>query len=106
MILLISQGDFSFSMLRYFLIYKPYQVLSQFTSSEGKQTLGDHFKVPRDVYPVGRLDFDSEGLLILTNDASLNNRLLHPSFQHRREYWVQVEGMITEHEITQLKKGV
>lgn len=93
-------------MFRYFIIYKPFQVLSQFTSSEGKQTLHDHFKVPRDVYPVGRLDYDSEGLLILTNDPELNNRLLNPRFQHRREYWVQVEGLITEQQIAQLKKGV
>ena len=88
-------------MSRYFIIYKPYRVLSQFsfnagTSGERKQTLKDFFHVPQDVYPVGRLDYDSEGLLILTNDRQLNHRLLHPSFAHEREYWVQVEGTVDD----------
>ena len=93
-------------MHRYFIIYKPYQVLSQFTSEEGKQTLKAFFHVPSDVCPVGRLDYDSEGLLILTNDASLNHRLLNPSFAHEREYWVQVEGDIHENAINTLQSGV
>lgn len=93
-------------MLRYFIIYKPFQVLSQFTSTEGKQTLSDLFKVPPDVYPVGRLDYDSEGLLLLTNDKQVNHLVLHPTFAHEREYWVQVEGTITEEALTQLRKGV
>jgi 23S rRNA pseudouridine2457 synthase len=90
----------------YFIIYKPYQVLSQFSSQEGKQTLADYFNVPKDVYPVGRLDYDSEGLLILTNDTQLNHRLLHPKFAHEREYWVQVDGGITQQALQQLQKGV
>ncbi len=90
----------------YYLIYKPYLILSQFTSQTGKQTLADIFKVPKDVYPVGRLDADSEGLLILTNDASLNQKLLNPTQHHEREYWVQVEGSITHDAITYLQKGV
>ncbi len=93
-------------MKRYFIINKPYQVLSQFTSQEGKKTVGDCFKVPSDVYPVGRLDYDSEGLLLLTNDTLLNYRLLNPSHKHEREYWVQVEGLITKEALTQLQKGV
>jgi 23S rRNA pseudouridine2457 synthase len=93
-------------MYRYFLIYKPYLVLSQFTSQEGKQTLSDVFYVPKDVYPVGRLDHDSEGLLILTNDASLNQRLLSPANKHEREYWVQVEGIITQQALMELAEGV
>src|SRR3569833_1635152 len=79
---------------RYFIVYKPFNVLSQFTSQEGKPTLKDFFSVPADVYPVGRLDFDSEGLLLLTNDNQLNHRLLDPKFSHEREYWVQVDGQI------------
>ncbi|OQP50709.1 pseudouridine synthase [Niastella yeongjuensis] len=93
-------------MHRYFIIYKPYQVLSQFTSEEGKHTLKTFFTVPADVYAVGRLDYDSEGILILTNDTSLNNRLLNPSFAHEREYWVQVDGDIHDKAIQQLQSGV
>jgi 23S rRNA pseudouridine2457 synthase len=92
--------------LQYFIVYKPYQVLSQFSAQENKLTLKNFFDVPKDVYPVGRLDFDSEGLLILTNDASLNQRLLNPKFAHEREYWTQVEGAISQEAITQLQYGV
>jgi len=94
-------------MHRYFIIYKPYLVLSQFTTdSNNHRTLKDIFNVPPDVYAVGRLDNDSEGLLLLTNDKDLNHRLLHPSFKHEREYWVQVDGIITKQAIEQLEKGV
>ena len=93
-------------MLQYFIIYKPYQVLSQFTSGQGKKTLKDFFSVPADVYPVGRLDYDSEGMLLLTNDKQLNHRLLNPRFQHDREYWVQVEGSIDSTDVQQLEAGV
>jgi 23S rRNA pseudouridine2457 synthase len=81
-------------------------VLSQFTSQEGRQTLKDFFNVPFDVYPVGRLDYDSEGLLILTNDKELNHSLLNPLFAHEREYWVQVEGEIDRQAIRNLEQGV
>jgi 23S rRNA pseudouridine2457 synthase len=90
----------------YFLIYKPFQVLSQFTSTEGKLCLKDILHVPTDVYPVGRLDYDSEGLLLITNDKTINQQLLNPVFAHQRTYWVQVEGTITEAAIVQLSKGV
>jgi len=93
-------------MKRYFIIYKPYLVLSQFTSQLKKQTLADFFDVPKDVYPVGRLDNDSEGLLILTNDTALNKRLLHPQFAHEREYWVQVDGAATITAVQALQSGV
>ena len=90
----------------YFKLYKPYQVLSQFSPEEGKQTLADFFDVPKDVYPVGRLDYDSEGLLLLTNDKQLNHRLLNPKFFHQRSYWVQVDGAINENAIRVLSNGV
>lgn len=93
-------------MPRYFIIYKPFQVLSQFSASEGKHTLKDFFKVPSDVYPVGRLDYDSEGLLLLTNDTELNYRLLNPQHQHEREYWVQVDGQIDNAAIARLTAGL
>ena len=92
--------------MQYFLLYKPYQVLSQFTSTDGKMCLKDIIEVEKDVYPVGRLDYDSEGLLLLTNDSSINHQLLHPSFEHKRTYWVQVDGTITEEALEKLRKGV
>jgi 23S rRNA pseudouridine2457 synthase len=90
----------------YYLLYKPFQVLSQFTSTEGKKTLKDVIEVPKDVYPVGRLDYDSEGLLLLTNDKSINQKLLHPQYEHERTYWVQVEGAIQNKDLVALQKGV
>jgi 23S rRNA pseudouridine2457 synthase len=98
--------DFCFCMNHYFLIYKPYLVLSQFSPAEEKKTLADFFDVPKDVYPVGRLDHDSEGLLLLTNDKQLNHRLLDPKFAHAREYWVQVDGAVTAEAIDALRKTV
>lgn len=93
-------------MKQYFIAYKPYLVLSQFSAKEDKKTLGDFFHLPQDVYNVGRLDEDSEGLLLFTNDKKLNHRLLDPSFEHEREYWVQVEGAITNEALEQLQHGV
>lgn len=91
----------------YYLINKPYGMLSQFTSDLGKQTLASlPFKFEKDVYPVGRLDENSEGLLILTNDKKLNNRLLNPKFNHSRTYLVQVEGKITQIALNRLEMGV
>ena len=91
---------------QYFVIYKPFGVLSQFTATDGKKSLKDFFDVPVDVYPVGRLDADSEGLLILTNDKALNHLLLDPEKKHKREYYVQVEGEITREALDQLQNGV
>ena len=93
-------------MFRYFIIYKPCQTLSQFTSTLNKKTLADYFSVPKNVYPVGRLDEDSEGLLILTNDKKLNHHLLNPENEHDREYWVQVEGEITNDAVMQMQQGL
>jgi len=99
-------------MHRYFIVYKPYLTHTRFSTPEGTgsdepvKTLRDFFSVPKDVYPVGRLDHDSEGLLLLSSDPALNHRLLDPAFQHEREYWVQVEGDINQQAIDQLQKGV
>ena len=93
-------------MHHYYILYKPFQVLSQFSPQEGKATLKDIAPVAADIYPVGRLDFDSEGLIILTNDRHLTHRLLDPVFGHEREYWVQVEGTIGHHALRQLGSGV
>ena len=93
-------------MFRYFITYKPFEVLSQFTSEGDKKTLKDYFAVAKDMYPVGRLDHDSEGLLLLTNDKNINHRLLHPSFSHEREYWVQVDGKPAQQALQEIQNGV
>ena len=93
-------------MHQYYIVYKPFQVLSQFSRQEGKSTLKDFFPLPPDIYPVGRLDFDSEGLLILTNDRRFNHLLLDPAHAHEREYWVQVEGAIDAGALHRLESGV
>ena len=81
--------------------------MSQFSEEGDKQTLADFFpEVSKNIYPVGRLDFDSEGLLLLTDDKALTHQLLDPIFAHPRTYWVQVEGAITPEAITQLEQGV
>lgn len=93
---------------RYFVVYKPYGMLSQFSREhEGQSVLADlHYDFPGDVYPVGRLDADSEGLLLLTNDKTLNARLLHPRYQHVRTYWVQVEGIPEEKDLLPMRQGM
>ncbi|MFT4023970.1 MAG: pseudouridine synthase [Flavihumibacter sp.] len=93
-------------MFSYYIIYKPYQVLCQFSASPGKRTLKDIVTVENDVYPVGRLDYDSEGLLLLTNDTSMNKLLLSPVKPHTRTYYVQVEGIPTPADFDQWKKGI
>ena len=94
-------------MPQYYIFYKPYQVLSQFSAEGNKKTLAHFFDgVSKDVYPVGRLDYDREGLLILTDDKALTNQLLHPFNAHKRTYYVQVEGEITLKALRQLQEGV
>lgn len=91
---------------RYIIFYKPYGVLSQFTKdTPTRSTLKDYIQIP-DVYPVGRLDWDSEGLLLLTNHGQLQHRLSNPQFAHERTYWVQVERIPDAAAVTQLQEGV
>ena len=85
---------------------KPYGVLSQFTPDHpGQRTLSE-FQLPPGVYPLGRLDRDSEGLLLLSDEPGLNTKLLDPKNAHPRTYWAQVEGEITEPALQQLRTGV
>ena len=92
---------------RYLLFWKPYGVLSQFTPEPGSKhlTLAEFIKEPG-VYPVGRLDWDSEGLMMLTDDGELQHRYTDPRFEHPRAYWVQVEGEATEEALDKLRAGV
>ncbi|MBR4468511.1 MAG: pseudouridine synthase [Bacteroidales bacterium] len=87
------------------LFNKPYGVLSQFTPEAGHRAL-DEFGLPAEVYAAGRLDHDSEGALLLTDDGKLIKKLLDPKFEHPRTYLAQVDGQITPEAIRQLQKGM
>ncbi len=86
--------------------HKPYGVLCQFTSDGSENRTLAGFGFPPHVYAVGRLDADSEGLLLLTDEAGFNTRLLHPTHGHTRTYWSQVEGSPTPHDLLPLRDGV
>src|SRR3989339_1524854 len=91
---------------KYFILNKPYGVLTQFTDKENRKTLSSLYKFHKDIYPVGRLDLDSEGLLLLTNDKLLTDYLLNPKNKHEREYFVQVEGIPTENDLQKIRDGI
>ncbi len=87
------------------LFNKPFQVLCQFRKNDDRATLADFIDIPL-VYPAGRLDYDSEGLLLLTDDGGLAHQLAHPKHFKEKTYWVQVEGDISDDAISQLERGV
>ncbi len=85
---------------------KPYGVLSQFTKEKPEHHTLAEFGFPKHVYPIGRLDWDSEGLLLLSDEKEWNNKLLNPQHDHKRTYHVQVEGIATEEAVSKLQKGL
>ena len=93
-------------MLQYYILNKPHGVICQFSPEGTHTTLKDITDINEDIYPVGRLDTDSEGLLVLTNDKRLNHQLLTPDSKTPKTYWVQVEGIPEEDELKMLRRGV
>jgi len=87
------------------LFNKPFHVLSQFTGEGDKKTLADYIDISS-VYAAGRLDYDSEGLLILTDDGKLQQRIANPKYGKQKQYWVQIEGIPTEKDLDRLRNGV
>ena len=87
------------------LLNKPFRVLSQFRDEAGRETLSDYVDVPN-VYPAGRLDYDSEGLLLLTDDGRLQARISQPQYKMQKTYWAQVEGEPTATQLQRLERGV
>jgi 23S rRNA pseudouridine2457 synthase len=87
------------------LFNKPFHVLSQFTDEAGRQTLADFIEI-KSVYPAGRLDYDSEGLLLLTDDGQLQSLISHPKHKLNKTYWAQVEGQVDSAHCQQLMAGV
>lgn len=87
------------------LFNKPFRVLSQFTDKAGRATLANYLQAPG-FRPAGRLDFDSEGLLLLCDDGRLQQRIANPRYHHWKSYWVQVEGLIDDMALTRLRAGV
>lgn len=91
----------------YFLFYKPRRIISSVSDEKNRKTVVDFFNnIPERIYPVGRLDYDTSGLLLLTNDGDLDNRLTHPKYEVEKTYVAKVEGIPTNDELKQLRLGI
>jgi 23S rRNA pseudouridine2457 synthase len=90
---------------KYYAVFKPYDMHCQFTGEENHSLLGDLFAFQKDVYSIGRLDKDSEGLLLMTNDNRFKTRLLEPKYRTPKTYYAQVDGDITEEAVRELSQG-
>lgn len=95
-------------MAQLILFNKPFQVLCQFSTPDDRKTLKNYLNTSecKDFYPAGRLDYDSEGLLLLTNDGALQHRIAHPELKMPKTYWVQVEGTPDSAALETLRRGV
>ncbi len=92
-------------MAKLILLNKPFQVMCQFTDNKDRDTLANYVKIPG-VYPAGRLDYDSEGLVLLTDDGQLQNQISDPQHKLRKYYWVQLEGQISDEKLALLAGGI
>ncbi len=92
-------------MLNYLAFYKPYEVLSQFTDAQGRHTLKDYITIPG-IYAAGRLDYRSEGLLLLSDDGPLIHRLTDPRYEHAKTYFAQVEGIVDPQALEPIRSGI
>jgi len=92
-------------MPNYVLFHKPFNILCQFTPEDGARTLSE-FNLPKEIYPAGRLDKDSEGLLLLTDDGPLIQRLLEPRYNKEKTYWALIERVPTEEELEKFRNGL
>lgn len=91
----------------YLAFYKPSNVMTTASDPEGRQTVLDFFKdLPQRVFPVGRLDYETEGLLLMTNDGPWGNRITHPSFNLDKEYFIKVKGQVEDAQVRALENGV
>lgn len=92
---------------RYFLFYKPRGVVSAVTDDKGRKTVADYFvDIPERLYPVGRLDYETSGLLLMTNDGDFANKLMHPKHEVEKQYIARVKGIPTKEQLRRLERGV